>query len=123
MLGRSLTETIIPARYRDAHNQGMQRYLATGEANVLNKRIELFALHAAGHELPVEVSITPIRTGSTTGFSAFIRDITERKPGEEALRASQSRLSGVIESAMCRCAATYFAFQSRGGKNVWLFRP
>ena len=100
VLGRSLTETIIPARYRDAHNQGMQRYLATGEANVLNKRIELFALHAAGHELPVEVSITPIRTGSTTGFSAFIRDITERKQGEEALRASQSRLSGVIESAM-----------------------
>ena len=81
VLGRSLTETIIPARYRDAHNQGMQRYLATGEANVLNKRIELFALNAAGHELPVEVSITPIRTGNTTGFSAFIRDITERKQG------------------------------------------
>ncbi len=85
-IGRRLGETIIPPQYREAHHQGLQHFLATGEGPVLNKRIEITALHRDGHEFPVELTISPLRSGETFTFSAFIRDITERKRAEEALR-------------------------------------
>jgi PAS domain S-box-containing protein len=97
-LGRALAETIIPERYREAHRRGIQRYLATGEAVVLNKRIELTALHYDGHEIPVELSITPIRIGGAVAFSAFVRDITERKRAEAALvQATQNLKDEIVE--------------------------
>jgi PAS domain S-box-containing protein len=92
-LGRSLEETIVPERYRAAHRGGIQHYLATGEAVVLNKRIELTARHYDGHEIPVELSITPIRIGGTVAFSAFVRDITEHKRAERRLQAQLTRLN------------------------------
>ncbi len=92
VLARSLAETIIPDRYREAHRIGMQRYVATGEAVVLNKRIELVALHRNGQEFPIELSITPIRTGATLAFSAFVRDITQRKADEREIRKLNDEL-------------------------------
>src|SRR5207253_7248612 len=49
--GRNLTETLIPARYREAHRRGMERFVATGEGPILNKRVELVAIDKAGREL------------------------------------------------------------------------
>ncbi|MEO7300558.1 MAG: PAS domain S-box protein, partial [Verrucomicrobiota bacterium] len=97
-LGRSMGETIIPERYREAHERGLQRFLATGEGPVLNKRIEISALHRDGHEFQIELSITPIRTGRSVVFSAFVRDITESKDAERELRASQARFATVFRS-------------------------
>src|SRR5882672_4321731 len=88
VVARSLAETIIPGRYREAHTKGMRHYLATGQAVVLNKRIELVALHRDGHEFPIELSITPIRTGGALAFNAFVRDITDRKQAEQILKES-----------------------------------
>ncbi len=88
-IGRRLAETIIPPQYREAHHQGLQHFLATGEGPVLNKRIEITALHRDGHEFPVELTISPLRSGETFTFSAFIRDITERRRAEEALQRAK----------------------------------
>ncbi|MGI8561831.1 MAG: MHYT domain-containing protein, partial [Luteimonas sp.] len=55
-IGRNLADTIIPARFRQAHFSGIQRFLASGEGPVLRKRIELVALHREGHEFPVELT-------------------------------------------------------------------
>jgi PAS domain S-box-containing protein len=93
-VGRSVDETVMPERYRQAHRDGLARYLATGEAKVLNRRIELVALRADGEEFPVELSITPIRRGDTRSFSASIRDMTEHKARQEQLRQLQ-RLDAV----------------------------
>jgi PAS domain S-box-containing protein len=84
-LGRLLTETIIPTQYREAHKQGLAHFLATGEGQVLNKRIELTAIHREGHEFSVELTITPIKMGSRYIFSAFLHDITERKHAEQQI--------------------------------------
>jgi len=92
-LGRAVDEVIMPRGYRDAHKRGLAHYLATGEGRVLNKRIEMTALHHDGHEFPVELSITPIRLGDSVSFSAFIRDITERKSTERRLQAQLERLA------------------------------
>lgn len=91
-LGKRLSQTILPQRYRTKHEEGLARYLTTGESQVLNKRIEISALRRDGTEFPVELSITPIRTGDDVTFSGFVRDITERKMGEAKLQTQLGRL-------------------------------
>ncbi|MDB5709768.1 MAG: hybrid sensor histidine kinase/response regulator [Sphingomonas bacterium] len=91
-LGRSVDQLILPERYRAAHREGLARYLATGEARVLNKRIEIDALHRDGREFPVELSITPVRAGEAICFTAFVRDITDRKLAETRLQTQRDRL-------------------------------
>ena len=93
IIGRPLSETIIPVQYREAHKRGLHHFLVTGEGPVLNKRIELMALGRDGHEFPVELTIWPSRTGETYSFNAFIHDITDRKRAEEELRRTGMELA------------------------------
>jgi PAS domain S-box-containing protein len=92
-VGRLLAQTIIPPRHREPHRRGLAHYLATGEAVVLGRRIEISALHRGGHEFPVELAITPLRAGEHMAFSAFVRDITERKLAQAHVQAQLERLT------------------------------
>jgi PAS domain S-box-containing protein len=83
IIGKPLVETIIPPQYREAHKRGLQRFLATTEGLVLNKRIEVPVLHRDGHEFSVELTIWPTRAGKSYRFNAFLHDITERKKIEQ----------------------------------------
>ncbi len=85
VLGRSLAETIVPERFRQAQNAGLRTFRETGIAKVLNQRVELTAINRRGAEFPVEVAIAPIGVDSTVSFCAFVRDITDRLEGEKAL--------------------------------------
>tara|TARA_R110002111_G_scaffold262794_2_gene341073 strand:- start:5452 stop:9540 length:4089 start_codon:yes stop_codon:yes gene_type:complete len=89
VLGHSLEETIIPARYWQQHTQGIEHFLRSGEGPVLNKRIELSAMHRDGHEFPVELTITPVPQGNGFLFASFIHDITEEKQAEEELKQAK----------------------------------
>ena len=91
VLGRRLSDVIVPPAHREVHLRGIQRFLATGEGPILNRRLELTALRSDGQEFPVELAVTPIRLGDSWTFSAFLRDITERKGAEDALRRSEER--------------------------------
>lgn len=84
-VGKLLADLIIPERYREAHARGMQRLLATGQEQMLRRRIEITALRKSGEELPVELTVLPLHLGEQTLFSSFIRDITERHQAEAAL--------------------------------------
>jgi diguanylate cyclase (GGDEF)-like protein/PAS domain S-box-containing protein len=86
VLGRELAQVIIPPSLREAHRQGLKRYLATGEAQVLGKRIELTALRSDGSEFPVEVAITRMGTEEPPMFTGFVRDITQRKAAEADIK-------------------------------------
>lgn len=92
-VGQPLHQMIIPQQYREAHQRGLQHFLATGEGPALNTPFEIMALHRDGHEFPVELTISPIRWGETYIFSAFLRDITERQQAEEKLQQSEIRLT------------------------------
>jgi PAS domain S-box-containing protein len=83
-IGRRMSDTIIPSQYREAHDRGLQRFLATGEGPLLNKRIEITALHRTGREFPVELAISFAKVAEAWTFSAFVRDISDRKQAEEA---------------------------------------
>src|SRR5688500_10607269 len=90
VIGRSLADTIIPAAFRDAHIRGMARFLSTGEAPVVNRRLELRGLHRRGHEFPIEITITsPMRRDEGYFFGAFLRDISDRIERDELLRRAK----------------------------------
>jgi len=88
-VGRPLTELIIPEESRQAHDQGRRRFLETGDGPLLNRRVEVTALHKAGHRFPVELVIWPAGSGPETAFNAFAHDISERKRAERALREAK----------------------------------
>jgi PAS domain S-box-containing protein len=84
-IGQTLADLVLPERDREQHRESLHRFLTTGEGPVLNTRIEILALHRDGHEFPVEVTMSVVGSGRSYMFSAFLRDITERKNAEESL--------------------------------------
>jgi len=88
-MGQLLSERIIPERYRDAHQQGLRHFFASREGPILNKRIEITALHRHKGEFPVELTISATSEGGTHRFSAFARDITRRKRFEQGILSAK----------------------------------
>jgi two-component system, sensor histidine kinase and response regulator len=88
-VGRALSETIVPPQFREPHDRGLARFLATGEGPFLNRVIGVPALRRDGREFPAEISIAPVRLGEQYLFAGFIRDVTERKRAEEELRCAK----------------------------------
>ena len=92
IVGQTMEDTFIPHRMRDAHHNGMKRYLETGKPRVVDAgRVELAALRKSGEEFPVELNITTAQDGSETIFIAYIRDISERKINEQKLIDARDR--------------------------------
>ena len=86
VIGRMLDELIIPDGHRAAHRVGMARFRDSGVGRILGKHLELPALHKNGTEFPMEIAITHVATEHGDYFTAFMRDIGERKRNEGELR-------------------------------------
>lgn len=91
IIGQSVEEKLVPPAVREGHSQGMNPYLFR-EGPVFSKRIEITAMRADGSEFPAEVAIIPIRLGDPPVFTAYLRDITERKLAEDRVRRIQVEL-------------------------------
>jgi diguanylate cyclase (GGDEF)-like protein/PAS domain S-box-containing protein len=85
-LGQKLSNLIIPVRDREAHIKGMNRVIATNQSNMTGRRVEVSALRSDDTEIPVEMSVAKIETGNLVFFSAFVRDITDRKESESQIQ-------------------------------------
>jgi len=96
VVGKTVAETIIPKHLREGHWHGLKRFLETGSGPVLGRRIELPAQRADGSLFSSELSISVARleTGQMF-FTAYLRDITERKKAEEA----RAFLVAIVESS------------------------
>jgi PAS domain S-box-containing protein len=92
IVGCEMAELIVPPALRNEHRRGFTRHLETGEARLLNRRVEIIGARADGSEFPVELTITRIGLPGQTIFTGFVRDITDRRRAEEELRASRQRL-------------------------------
>ena len=97
-IGRTVAQTIIPPHLREAHEEGMRRYLRTGEAKLLGRRLEMQALHRDGHEFPIEMTISAVEDEGHTSFYSFLHDISDRKQ-EERFRSAQLAVGGTIARA------------------------
>ncbi len=79
VIGKELSEIIIPERYRLAHKKGMRHYMETGEGPILRKTIEIQALTRLSKEIDIALEVSPIMLRGEKHFLAFINDITEQK--------------------------------------------
>jgi PAS domain S-box-containing protein len=91
VMGLPMAHLIIPSEMRAAHMHGMQRYLKTGRSNVMGRHVEVEALTAAGGKVPIELSISEIRLPEGHLFTAFLRDISERRSFERQLAEAERR--------------------------------
>jgi PAS domain S-box-containing protein len=97
LLGQHL-ELLIPERARAGHAGHLSRYFADPGARPMGSGLELFARRKDGTELPIEVSLSPLRTDQGLTVSAAIRDISERKRMEVATKLLADRLASAVES-------------------------
>lgn len=98
VIGRPLTDFIIPPEYRAAHSAGMARHAATGESRILNRLVEVEALRKDGSRFPVELSVWKIEAAQGQArFGAFLRDISERSLAQHALEEAHARYKSVVD--------------------------
>jgi PAS domain S-box-containing protein len=95
-VGSNLGELIVPPALRASHRSGMRRYIETGRHVVLDSRLELTGLHADGREIPVELTVTHVSSNPHV-FTAYLRDITERRLAEQAIREQNEKLIALDE--------------------------
>jgi two-component system, cell cycle sensor histidine kinase and response regulator CckA len=100
VMGKLLVEVLIPPALRERHLQGFRRYLDTGIGPVLGRRVELQGLRADGTEFPVELAVVRTRSDGPATFTAYLRDITERRRAAASLELSEARFKHLFESGI-----------------------
>lgn len=102
VVGSELASLLIPSADRDRHRASLARYLETGQTTIMGRRIELLALRADGQELPVELTVTRVDDPGQMLFTAYIRDISDRRRVEQMraeLLANERAARAEAESA------------------------
>jgi PAS domain S-box-containing protein len=99
ILGENVTR-LIPENFRQAHEQGLNNYLETGISKVIGIGAEVVGLRKDGSTFPLELGISEMYLGETRKFTGIIRDITERKKAEQALKESETRANEVLNHAL-----------------------
>jgi PAS domain S-box-containing protein len=89
VIGRSLTDLIIPPEHRTACSEGLNRFLATRHSHILGNRIEVPVMRKNGECFPAELAIFDVEVDGEVFFTAYLRDITERKEAERALQTAK----------------------------------
>jgi PAS domain S-box-containing protein len=97
LIGKPLT-VLMPGVMRQLHESGFKRYLETGVKHLNWQATEMTALRANGEEFPAEVSFGEMVSNHRKVFTGFIRDISDKKRAEEAIRASERSLSLIINT-------------------------
>jgi PAS domain S-box-containing protein len=99
LLGQPV-ELLIPERFRAAHVQHRARYREAPQPRPMGAGLDLWGRRKDGSEFAVEVSLSPIRTADRLLIASSIRDISDRRLMEHALRESEQRFHMLFDEAL-----------------------
>ena len=99
LTGQSMTE-LMPEHLRDSHRAGIDNYRRTGSRTISWNGTALPGKHRSGKTIPLEISFGEFVQNGNRNFAGIIRDVSDRRTAEKALRDSESKVRGIIESAM-----------------------
>jgi PAS domain S-box-containing protein len=116
-LGRELPELIIPPELREAHRRGVERYLATGKGPLIGRRVEIEGMRADGSRIPVELAITAIEVGGKRTFTAYLRDLTDRREAEREREELIGILSHDLRNPVAVVTTSAEYLLKQGGLN------
>ena len=93
LVGRHV-EKLIPERFHDRHQVHRNTFFSEPRVRPMGAKLQLFGLRKDGMEVPVEISLSPIKTPEGVLVTSAIRDITERKQAEDKLREYEKAVEG-----------------------------
>jgi PAS domain S-box-containing protein len=95
-MGKEMASLVIPPALREAHRNGLRRYLDTGESTILGRRIELTGVRADGDEFPIELAVNRITGSDPPMFTGTVRDITARLEAEKEREQARVQLEAIL---------------------------
>jgi PAS domain S-box-containing protein len=90
-------EILIPDRFRQVHPSHRRAYGANPQLRPMGIGLELFARRKDGTEFPVDIMLSPVESGEETLVLCVVRDVSEKKRAERALRQSEQELRSLFE--------------------------
>lgn len=96
VLGQNI-KMLMPNQYAEHHDSYLDRYVRTGESDLINNSKEIEGQHADGDIFPIELTVTEMTEGNQRLFTGVIRDITERKKALDKIQhlAHHDALTGL----------------------------
>jgi PAS domain S-box-containing protein len=91
-------ENLVPERFRARHPSHRENYNAHPRARQMGAAMNLFGLRKDGTEFPVDIMLKPIQTPAGPAVLSFLRDVTEQRAAQEALRLNDQQLRSIVES-------------------------
>ena len=104
---------LIPERFRRRHRDGIKKRLTDQHEPLNGKAVEVAGRHRDGSEIALEISLSRWTTGQGIFFTSIMRDIRERKRGEDAIKASEERFRDIVNTTdgiVWEADATTFTF-------------
>jgi PAS domain S-box-containing protein len=99
-VGKLVAELIVPGPLREAHRNALKRYLETGEASILDRRVELSAMRSDGSEFPVELAVSRLPGSGQPLFAGFIRPLGGERAPEVENRRLQQRMAFLAQAGL-----------------------
>lgn len=85
VIGKSLSEVMIPPNLRNAHETKHREFVLTGKKHIFGRRLELTGMRSDGSEFPVELTITSLKEDGIPLITGFIRDISVQKKAQQEI--------------------------------------
>jgi PAS domain S-box-containing protein len=118
MLGQPL-ENLMPARFQEAHQRGLQRFLSTGESRVIGHTVELAGRRKDGSEFPIELSLATWKRGNNSFFTAIIADITQRKRAEKRILEQATLLDKATDAILVNDLQEGIVFWNQAAQRLY----
>lgn len=116
IMGKSIT-IIIPEKYRKKHEEGLKRFLQTGQARIIGKSIEIFGKTKEGIDVPIELSLSFQKIENKRYiFTGIIRDRTFEVDAKQQLLDKSNKLKEYSQALEQKVEARTLALKNANKK-------